>query len=149
MSPGKGARGLRRSEWAVPKRGLRTDAGRAAAAAKRVKKPARRRARRSLPTVLLRWCMVGALVFVTFLYYKPLTTFLDTREQLAVRRAEVAELREERQRLEDRLARSATTDVLAREARRIGYVRPGERLFIVKGIPEWRRERRATIGRDG
>jgi cell division protein FtsB len=93
--------------------------------------------------------MVGALVFVAFLYYKPLTTFLDTREQLAARRAEVVELRDERQRLEARLARSATTDVVAREARRIGYVRPGERLFIVKGIPEWRRERRATIERDG
>ena len=133
----------------MPKRGLRTDAGRAAASSQRAKKPPRRRARQSLLTVLLRWCMVGALVFVAFLYYKPLTTFLDTREQLAARRAEVAELRDERQRLEARLARSATTDVLAREARRIGYVRPGERLFIVKGIPEWRRERRATIERDG
>ena len=133
----------------MPKRGLRTDAGRAAASSQRAKKPPRRRARQSLLTVLLRWCMVGALVFVAFLYYKPLTTFLDTREQLAARRAEVAELRDELQRLEARLARSATTDVLAREARRIGYVRPGERLFIVKGIPEWRRERRATIERDG
>lgn len=133
----------------MPKRALRTDAGRAAATSERAKKPRRRRTRQSLLTVLLRWCMVGALAFVAFLYYKPLTTFLDTREQLAERRAEVAELREERQRLEDRLARSATTEVLAREARRIGYVRPGERLFIVKGIPEWRRERRATIGRDG
>ena len=133
----------------MPKRGLRTDAGRAAVASERAKKPRRRRTRQSLLTVLLRWCMVGALAFVAFLYYKPLTTFLDTREQLASRRAEVAELRDERQRLEARLARSATTGVLAREARRIGYVRPGERLFIVKGIPEWRRERRATIGRDG
>jgi len=133
----------------VPKRRLRTDAGRAAAASERAKKPRRRRSRQSLLTVLLRWCMVGALAFVALLYYKPLTTLIDTRERLAGRRAEVAELRDERQRLEARLARSATTDVLAREARRIGYVRPGERLFIVKGIPEWRRERRATIGRDG
>ncbi len=133
----------------MPKRRLRTDAGRAAAASERAKKPRRRRSRQSLLTVLLRWCMVGALAFVALLYYKPLTTLIDTRERLAGRRAEVAELRDERQRLEARLARSATTDVLAREARRIGYVRPGERLFIVKGIPEWRRERRATIGRDG
>jgi hypothetical protein len=28
---------------------------------------------------------------------------------------------------------------LAREARRIGYVKPGERLFIVKGISSWQR----------
>ncbi len=26
-----------------------------------------------------------------------------------------------------------------REARRLGYVKPGERLFIVKGINAWRR----------
>jgi hypothetical protein len=25
------------------------------------------------------------------------------------------------------------------EARRIGFVRRGEQLFVVKGIPEWRR----------
>lgn len=133
----------------MPKRALRTDAGRAAATAARAKKPRKRRARHSFLTVLLRWCMVGALGFVAFLYYKPLTTYLDTRGQLAARHAEVAELRAERQRLETRLALTTSTDVLAREARRIGYVRPGERLFIVKGISEWRRDRRATIGRDG
>ena len=40
---------------------------------------------------------------------------------------------------------------VAREARRIGYVKPGERLFIVKGIPVWRAAERAgaTIARGG
>jgi hypothetical protein len=28
---------------------------------------------------------------------------------------------------------------VTREARRLGYVVPGERLFIVKGIQSWRR----------
>jgi hypothetical protein len=28
---------------------------------------------------------------------------------------------------------------VTREARRLGYVKPGERLFIVKGIGAWRR----------
>ena len=32
-----------------------------------------------------------------------------------------------------------TPEALAREARRLGYVKPGERLFIVKGIDAWRR----------
>ena len=32
----------------------------------------------------------------------------------------------------------------AREARRIDYVKPGERLFVVKGIPAWRKARSAT-----
>ena len=68
-----------------------------------------------------------------FLYYRPLTNYLETRTQLASRRTEVAELRVERARLERRLARTTSLVVLAREARRIGYIKPGERLFIVKG----------------
>jgi len=40
---------------------------------------------------------------------------------------------------------------VAREARRIGYVKPGEQLFIVKGIAAWRAAKRtgATIARGG
>jgi hypothetical protein len=30
-------------------------------------------------------------------------------------------------------------DALAREARRLNLVRPGEKLFIVKGVSDWRR----------
>ena len=30
-------------------------------------------------------------------------------------------------------------DQLVREARRLGLVKPGERLFIVRGIPAWRK----------
>ena len=41
--------------------------------------------------------------------------------------------------LERRLAEADTPEALAREARRLGYVKPGERLFIVKGIDAWRR----------
>lgn len=132
----------------MAKREPRTDAGRAAASAP-PKKKSRRRIKQPFLTILLRWTMIAALGFVAFLYYKPLTTYLGTRGELAARRAEVADLRAEHTRLEERLALTGSTDVLTREARRIGYVRPGERLFIVKGVPEWRRARRATIGRDG
>ena len=34
-------------------------------------------------------------------------------------------------------------DELARDARLIGYVRPGEHLFIVKGTAEWKRQHAA------
>ena len=64
-----------------------------------------------------------------------------------------AQLREERSRLEARLADSTTVTALSREARRMSLVRPGERLFIVKGVQQWRRAQArqsgATIGRDG
>ncbi len=42
--------------------------------------------------------------------------------------------------LERRLVLETSDAALVREARRrLGYVRPGERLFIVKGIDRWRR----------
>jgi cell division protein FtsB len=85
--------------------------------------------------------VAGVLVFVALLYYRPLTSYVQTKGDLERRQADVAALRAERTRLERRLARSSSIASLRREARRIGFVRPGERLFIVKGIPEWRRER--------
>jgi cell division protein FtsB len=90
-----------------------------------------------------RLLVLGVLVLVGFLYYRPLTSYLQTRGDLDRRQAEVVGLRAERASLERKLARSTSVAALRREARRIGYVRPGERLFIVKGIPEWRRARAA------
>jgi cell division protein FtsB len=104
-------------------------------------------------TALLRWCLVGVAVFVSYLYYQPLSSYFETRSALNTRSAEVAELRAERARLAKRLEDSATTKALAREARRAGLVRPGERLFVVKGAKEWRRanarKAKATLGDDG
>ena len=80
---------------------------------------------------------------MAFLYYRPLSSYLETRSQLADRRAEVAALSVEKARLERRLARTTSDAALAREARRIGYVKHGERLFIVKGIAGWRRQHSA------
>lgn len=120
----------------------------------RAKKPLKRRLRPQRTTVLLRWCMVATAVFVAFLYYRPLSSYLDTRAALNERQEEVQALREERARLQARLAESSTVEALTREARRMSLVRPGERLFVVKGIEEWKRaqarkQRGATIGGDG
>jgi cell division protein FtsB len=115
-----------------------------------------RRKRPGLPrtTVVLRWCIVGVVLFVAFLYYQPLSSYLQTRSALNERAAEVQRLREERTRLQARLADSETVTALAREARRMRLVRPGERIFIVKGVAEWRRAQarskaEATLGGDG
>jgi hypothetical protein len=88
--------------------------------------------------VLLRWCVLAAAGFVAFLYYQPLSSYLETRATLNDRTAEVQLLRQERSRLQARLEHAATVEALAREARRMSLVRPGERLFIVKGVQEWR-----------
>jgi cell division protein FtsB len=107
---------------------------------------ARRRARSQRTTTLLRWCFVGVVVFVGFLYYRPLATYFETRATVNARAAEVRELERLNAQLEQRVAESETLQALSREARRSGLVRPGERLFIVKGIEEWRRARRESSG---
>jgi cell division protein FtsB len=80
------------------------------------------------------------LVVVGFLYVRPIGSYLETRSQLGERRAEVASLRAERARLATRLERETSVEGLARQARRIGYVRPGEHLFIVEGTAAWAKQ---------
>ena len=79
---------------------------------------------------------------MAFLYYRPLASYVETRNELGNRRGQVVVLRAEKVRLERRLARTTSDAALAREARRIGFVKPGERLFIVKGIGAWQRRHR-------
>jgi Septum formation initiator len=82
--------------------------------------------------------LVGIAVY---LYYQPISSYLETRNDLTSRRAEVESLRLVRAELELRLVNSTSVGSLEREARRINYVKPGERLFVVKGIPAWRTAR--------
>ena len=105
--------------------------------------PTRRRKRRvrRLPALRRRWLGLAALALIAFLYFKPLRTYLETRDALAQRAAEVSALAARNAALERRAREQGTTAALVREARRLGYVKPGERLFIVKGIPAWRRAR--------
>jgi cell division protein FtsB len=91
------------------------------------------------PTRLL---AVGALLLVAFLYWKPMHSYLATKRELATRRAQVQALRAERAKLEKRIALAGTGPELVRQARLIGLVKPGERLFIVRGIAAWRHRNR-------
>ena len=102
-----------------------------------------RRPSRSI--VFRRWAAVGALVLVALLYYRPLKAYIDARGQLAQHRQMVQKLRVEKARLEHRLGASNSIATLAREARALGYVRPGERLYIVKGINTWRQQQRESL----
>jgi cell division protein FtsB len=99
-----------------------------------------RRGRRPAPSrLLLRWLPLALIGFIAFLYWQPLRSYFSTRAALSSRAQEVRSLRDEKRRLEQRLAEADTPAALMREARRLGYVKRGERLFIVKGIEAWRR----------
>jgi cell division protein FtsB len=96
--------------------------------------------------VVRRLFAVGALVLIGLLYYRPLKAYVDAHAQLAQRQQAVLKLKEQRARLKVQLGSSTSVATLAREARaRLGYVRPGEHLFIVKGINEWRKLQREEL----
>ena len=84
-------------------------------------------------------------MLVALLYYRPLRAYVDARGQLSQHRAVVRRLELQKARLEWRLGSSTSLATLAREARALGYVKPGERLYIVKGIEQWRKRERATM----
>jgi cell division protein FtsB len=89
--------------------------------------------------LFLRWLGVAVLCLVGFLYFRPAQTYFEKRDHLAKRTEEVQRLRAQKARLERLVAASTSDAALAREARRLGLVKPGEQLFIVKGIAKWRR----------
>jgi cell division protein FtsB len=91
------------------------------------------------PTRLLAF---GGLVLIAVLYWKPLHTYMHTKAQLERRQAQVASLQKQQVQLNQRIASIADGDTLVREARRLGLVKPNERLFIVRGIAAWRKAHR-------
>lgn len=93
------------------------------------------------PPQRIRWdrlSRIGLLVLllgIAALYVGPALSFWDARGEAAERRAEVEQLQEENRRLRARRAQLRDPAALEREARRLGMVRPGERAFVVKGLP--------------
>ena len=89
----------------------------------------------------IRWDRVGrvALLIVLFgvvaLYVGPSISFFTTWREAQARRGEVHRLQAENRRLRARRAALQDSRTLEREARRLGLVKPGERPYIVKGLP--------------
>lgn len=100
--------------------------------------PTRRRSR----SRLLRWIASLVLLAILFGYVQPLRAYRDAREDVEARKAELTALTRANAVLEERIVEAATDAFVEREARKLSLVRPGERLFIVNGIDEWKEERR-------
>jgi hypothetical protein len=96
--------------------------------------------RRRLPRLTVRRLAAGVLLLVAFLYYRPLTTYFQTRAEVRARTAEVQALRARHNALRGTFAPTSSALTLAREARQLSLVRKGERLYIVTGLERWRRE---------
>ena len=91
------------------------------------------------PTI--RWDRVGrialllVLLGVIALYINPARSWWSTKQESAQRAAEVAELKRENIKLRERRAQLKDPRMLENEARRLGMVKPGERAFVVEGLP--------------
>ena len=105
--------------------------------------PITARARRSAVRLdAIRWDRVGrvallcVLAGLVFLYIKPATSYFAARSQAKTEQANVRALQHERAALLARRRALTRPAVLESEARRLGYVKPGERAYIVRDLPK-------------
>lgn len=83
-----------------------------------------------------RVALLGVAVVVLALYVGPLLSFISTNREAGERRAHVEELRKENRELRARRAALKHPGALEQEARRLGMVRPGERAYVLRGLPD-------------
>lgn len=89
----------------------------------------------------VRWDRVGrvalllVLLGVVFLYVKPTLTWIGTWRESKAKQAEVTQLEQRNRELKARRAQLRSPGTVEREARRLGMVRPGERPYVVEGLP--------------
>ncbi len=81
---------------------------------------------------------LGGLAAIGFLYWSPLRSYQHTAALLHAREAQVAALEAEARELRQQISSVGSGPGFVREARRLGFVKPGEELFIVRGIGAWR-----------
>jgi cell division protein FtsB len=94
------------------------------------RRSARRPRRRSLA---LRWLAVIGLAAIAAAYVHPVRAYLSARDTVAERKAEIASLERQQDTLDHKIDSTRSSVFVEREARKLGLVRPGERLFIVTG----------------
>ncbi|MEO6496580.1 MAG: septum formation initiator family protein [Solirubrobacteraceae bacterium] len=87
---------------------------------------------------LSRYGLLIVFAVLLFLYVNPLRSYVGTLQESKQRQSEVQALQRENTALEARKRALANPDVVEAEARRLGMVRPGERPFVVRGLPRGR-----------
>jgi hypothetical protein len=78
---------------------------------------------------------LGILTAVLVSYVGPVRGYLAQRAELAAQRAALEDLRERRDALREQLTAIARPEVLERRARELGLALPGERTYVVRGLP--------------
>lgn len=84
---------------------------------------------------ITRFALLGVAVAVMALYVGPAKSFVATSKEAAQRRDQVQALRAENRELRARRAALKDPGALEQEARKLGMVRPGERSYVLRGLP--------------
>ena len=79
-----------------------------------------------------RWALICVFAFVLYLYIGPARTWVTTYGEAKRKRGEVAELRAQNTQLRVRKRELERPGALELEARRLGMVKAGEKLYVVK-----------------
>jgi cell division protein FtsB len=102
--------------------------------------PAASTRRAALPAI--RWDRVGrcallaVFVGIVLLYMGPARSLVQAVGQSKARNAEVQRLQRENKRLTARKRDLQRPGTMEREARRLGYVKPGERAYVIRDLPK-------------
>jgi cell division protein FtsB len=97
--------------------------------------------RRPPAGTVVRWDRVGriamlvVLLALVYLYFGATRSFLSTYSEAQQRRNDVTRLEQANATLRSRRAALHSPSTLEREARRLGMVRPGERAYVIQGLP--------------
>jgi cell division protein FtsB len=89
----------------------------------------------------VRWDRVGraallcVLVGIVALYVGPARSYWTARGEAKTKSAEVHRLEREHARLQARKKALTEPATLEREARKLGYVMPGEKAYVVEDLP--------------
>jgi len=79
-----------------------------------------------------RWALLAVFALVVYLYVGPARTWWSTYAEAKRKRTDVAELRERHDQLLARKHAFERKDALETEARKLGMVKAGEKLYVVK-----------------
>jgi cell division protein FtsB len=79
-----------------------------------------------------RWALICVFVFVLYLYIGPARTWVTTYGEAKRKREEVAQARAQNERLAARKAALSKPGAVELEARRLGMVKAGEKLYVIR-----------------
>jgi cell division protein FtsB len=79
-----------------------------------------------------RWALICVFAFVIYLYIGPARTWVSTYGEAKRKREEVAKLRERNEDLREQKRQLKRRGAVELEARKLGMVKAGEKLYVVE-----------------